>query len=173
MPIAYNPISLGQIQTEFGGANPIALAGEYYRGAGYTTNNNTNVPTSGTIALSNFYSAYRGYQVEMTFSREAGDTNHFFLDAPGFARIDITTSVNGGGSVITYYIPTGVTYTITGSNDNSYGVAIRKNGNSMELEDRTGDIENGSADWNDLVWTPGAGTINQGGDGNFYYILNV
>jgi hypothetical protein len=31
LPAAYNQISQGQIQTEFGGANPISLGGEYYR----------------------------------------------------------------------------------------------------------------------------------------------
>jgi len=59
LPSSNNPISLGQIQTEFGGSNPIALAGEYYRNGSYTTSNNTNVPTSGTISLSDFYGAYK------------------------------------------------------------------------------------------------------------------
>ena len=45
LPTAYNPISLGQVQTEFTGTNPIGI-NEYYRGGGYTTQNNTNVPTS-------------------------------------------------------------------------------------------------------------------------------
>ena len=58
MPTAYNPISLEQVQTEFTGTNPIGI-NEYYRGGGYTTQNNTNVPTSGTISLADFYSAYR------------------------------------------------------------------------------------------------------------------
>lgn len=49
-------IALIDIQTEFGGPSPVALE-NYYRGAGYTTNNNTNVPTSGTISLQNFYGA--------------------------------------------------------------------------------------------------------------------
>ena len=47
-------IRLSQIQTEFGGSNPISLS-EYYRGGAYTTTNNTGVPTSGSISLSNFY----------------------------------------------------------------------------------------------------------------------
>lgn len=52
-------ISLANIQTEFGGSNPISLS-EYYRGGAYTTTNNTGVPTSGQISLSQFYgtSAY-------------------------------------------------------------------------------------------------------------------
>lgn len=51
-------ISLGAIQTEFGGSNPIALS-EYYQGGGIIGSGvypNT-IPTSGAIALSNFYSA--------------------------------------------------------------------------------------------------------------------
>lgn len=57
-----NPISLGQIQTEFGGSNPISLT-EYYRrqtnlqnvGTVRTVAANLKVPLSGSISLSNFY----------------------------------------------------------------------------------------------------------------------
>ena len=50
-------ISLANIQTEFTGSNPIGL-NEYYRGGTYVVSsagNNINIPTSGTIAVSNFY----------------------------------------------------------------------------------------------------------------------
>ena len=47
-------ISLSDIQTEFGGSNPISLS-EYYRGGAYTTSNNTGVPTSGQIQMDDFY----------------------------------------------------------------------------------------------------------------------
>lgn len=53
-------ISLSDIQTEFGGSNPISLS-EYYRGGAYTTTNNTGVPTSGTIQLDDFYNASNQY----------------------------------------------------------------------------------------------------------------
>ena len=49
-------ISLENIQTEFGGSNPIGM-NEYYRDGAYVTSNNTNVPTSGTISLQDFYGA--------------------------------------------------------------------------------------------------------------------
>jgi hypothetical protein len=49
-------ISLADLQTEFGGSNPIGL-GEYYRNGLYVGSNNTNVPTSGTISLNNFFCA--------------------------------------------------------------------------------------------------------------------
>lgn len=51
---ASGPISLLDIQTEFGGAAPIGTD-EYYRGGSYVTSNNTSVPTSGAISFSNFY----------------------------------------------------------------------------------------------------------------------
>lgn len=52
------PISIANIVTEFGGVAPHSL-NEYYRGGTYVPNIsvNNNVPTSGTISLSNFYGA--------------------------------------------------------------------------------------------------------------------
>lgn len=51
-------ISMGAIQTEFGGSNPIGL-NEYYAGGAYvpsgTSGTNGAVPSSGTIAFSKFY----------------------------------------------------------------------------------------------------------------------
>jgi hypothetical protein len=52
------PLSLSDIQTEFGGTNPISL-NEYYAGGSFvpagTTGTNGAVPSSGTISISNFY----------------------------------------------------------------------------------------------------------------------
>ena len=47
------PISLDDIQTEFGGTNPIAIS-EYYGAA-------TGVPASGTISISDFYGTSAGF----------------------------------------------------------------------------------------------------------------
>jgi len=69
---ASGTITLADIQTEFGGSNPISLS-EYYRGGAYVTSNNTNVPTSGTISLSNFYGAVR--QFAFTISSNQTDAN--------------------------------------------------------------------------------------------------
>jgi hypothetical protein len=159
MPLpASGPISLGQIQTEFGGSAPTVL-GEYYRGGVYTTGNNTNVPTSGTIALSNFYSTLRAVQVTITFTRSATLQNYFYLDSPGLPRITITTTVDGAGSVLTYFIPANVNYTVTANVPNN---KIRLVGNTMQLEDA------GDNDFNDLTITPNLGTFFQIGS-NFYY----
>jgi hypothetical protein len=52
------PLALSQIQTEFGGSNPISLS-EYYAGGANvpagTTGTNGAVPSSGTISIWNFY----------------------------------------------------------------------------------------------------------------------
>lgn len=53
--VSSGAIPLSALQTEFGGSNPVSLS-EYYRGGSYTTSNNTGVPTSGAISLSQFYS---------------------------------------------------------------------------------------------------------------------
>jgi hypothetical protein len=47
-------ISLADIQTEFGGVNPIGID-EYYRGSSYVPGSVTAVPAGGTISLANFY----------------------------------------------------------------------------------------------------------------------
>ena len=49
---ASGAITFAQLQTEFGGANPISLS-EYYNGGAYVANG--AVPSSGTISLSQFY----------------------------------------------------------------------------------------------------------------------
>lgn len=52
------PLSLSDIQGEFGGSNPIGL-NEYYAGGAYVPSGTTGtygaVPTSGTISIQNFY----------------------------------------------------------------------------------------------------------------------
>jgi len=50
-------IAFSQIQSEFGGSNPISLS-EYYRNGSFVPSNqfNGNVPTSGQISMNQFYS---------------------------------------------------------------------------------------------------------------------
>ena len=49
-------LTLADIQTEFGGTNPISLS-EYYRGGGLVPDSalNAAIPTSGAISVSDFY----------------------------------------------------------------------------------------------------------------------
>jgi len=68
-------LSLSEIQTEFGGSGDIGLS-EYYRAGTYVANipPNYNIPTSGQISISNFYSASRRYVINatLTVSQTAG-----------------------------------------------------------------------------------------------------
>ena len=70
MPLpASGAISLNDLQTEFGGSNPIAIT-EYYRGGSGLVPDipaNSSVPTSGQISLSNFYNATNADYVPAAF----------------------------------------------------------------------------------------------------------
>ena len=73
---ASGAISLSDLQTEFGGSNPISLS-EYYSASGTVTRKagsyNNNIPTSGAVSLSNFYdtTAYLDIQT-ITVGQDVG-----------------------------------------------------------------------------------------------------
>ena len=66
------------IQDEFGGSNPISIS-EYYRDGGLVPSNNTNVPTSGTVSLSDFYGAVN--QIGITASAASSANLQTLFDA--------------------------------------------------------------------------------------------
>lgn len=86
-------LSLAQIQTEFRGDNPIQIT-EYYRGGAYTTTNNTNVPTSGQISISNFYGAKRYFPGSATY----GTPGTYYLTVPENVTSMLIYAVGGGGA---------------------------------------------------------------------------
>jgi len=104
-------ISLSQIQTEFGGSNPISLS-EYYRGGGIvrstlpdgSANINTNVPTSGLITMSNFYGGQGVFVASFAILSNYGDfnlgtvlTNSYGWN--GVMPVLVTVTVNSGITV--------------------------------------------------------------------------
>jgi hypothetical protein len=112
-------ISMSTIQTEFGGSNPISIS-EYYRSNTYENNvsgNNTGIPQSGTIKLSQFrgtvlarYITYKllgaggggGYGVENgSGSGTAGSGGNSTLTLAGTTVT--ATGGAGGGNGDTYY----------------------------------------------------------------------
>ena len=54
---AGNPISLGNIQKEFAGTNPIKLSEYYFEGSLVKANTNGKIPKSGVNKFSNYYDA--------------------------------------------------------------------------------------------------------------------
>lgn len=64
------PISLSQIQSEFGGSDPISMT-EYYRGGSYTTDNNTGVPTTGAISMAgDFYGTVKKFTFTVSVNQQ-------------------------------------------------------------------------------------------------------
>ena len=93
---ASGPLSLSDIQAEFGGTNPISLS-EYYKGGAYVLNTDyaPNVPSSGTIKISDFYGARKTTVTTLTFT-SVGD-NFFVLPATVVGNLQIVTMTGGGG----------------------------------------------------------------------------
>ncbi len=88
MPLpSSGPLALSQIQTEFGGSNPISLS-EYYAGGSFvpagTTGTFGAVPSSGTISIRNFYGT----------SNAVVDFNNRFIGGSNF------TSSNAGYQIV-------------------------------------------------------------------------
>ena len=65
-------IKISDIVAEFGGSAPHAMS-EYYRNGGEVPGNNTNVPTSGQISLTQFYSAVN--EIQQTYSSTTTNLN--------------------------------------------------------------------------------------------------
>ena len=88
-------IRLSQIQTEFGGSNPISLS-EYYRGGAYVTANNTSVPTSSTITLSNFYGATKQFTFTLSTNQENWDLRSAATTAGWDGSAPLIVNINSG-----------------------------------------------------------------------------
>jgi hypothetical protein len=90
------PLSLSDIQTEFGGSNPISLS-EYYKGGAFVLNTDfaPNVPSSGTISISDFYGARKTTLTTLTFNTP-GD-NLFVIPATVVGNLQIVTMTGAGG----------------------------------------------------------------------------
>ena len=93
-------ISITDIVNEFGGSVPHSLS-EYYRDGGAVPGNNTNVPTSGAISMSNFYSAVN--EIQLTIS--SNTTNYQLSQAFGSnwttavpKRLTVNSGVTVGSS---------------------------------------------------------------------------
>ena len=99
-------ITISQIVTEFGGDAPHSLS-EYYRGGSHVTANNTNVPTSGAIALSDFYSAVKIIYYAATGGTITTDGDYKYHAFTGSGTFAIQTAGNAAGGTIDYMVTAG------------------------------------------------------------------
>jgi hypothetical protein len=124
------PLSLTDIQTEFGGTNPIGLS-EYYAGGGLvpagTTGTFGAVPSSGTISIQNFYGTANLYTINnsLRFRRSVS------------AHLSRTSSFSGTTNTISFWIKRGELGTrqvIFGWSDNSSNALYFQFDTSNRLE---------------------------------------
>ena len=100
-------LTFTQIQTEFGGSNPIGL-NEYYRGGAYVPNipANSAIPTSGAISLSNFYNstALFVYNETITSNYSTYNLNSSMTAAGwnGTTPVTATITINAGVTVYAF-----------------------------------------------------------------------
>lgn len=111
---ASGQISLADIQTEFGGSNPIGL-NEYYKGGSYVTATDTapNVPASGQISVSNLQGAAKVYSGQQeytgagtyTWVAPSGVTSVSVLcvgaGSYGYGELAGSSSFSGAGGTLT------------------------------------------------------------------------
>lgn len=106
---ASGPISLGDIQGEFGGSPAISIS-EYYRNNALVIDdaNNTGIPNSGSaIAFSQFYGQGQGATVS------SGTTS--YTSAGSAIEFSTAFSVSSTVSIDISYSSTGITVTLDGS----------------------------------------------------------
>ena len=116
-------ISLANIQTEFGGSNPISL-NEYYRNGLYVTSNNTGVPTSGVISLSQFYSTTAQFSFTISSNYSTPQDLRTLALAAGWDGTDYLVVTNS--AIISSNTTASAALTISGSFPN--GVLLINNG---------------------------------------------
>ena len=93
---AGTPIKISEIQTEFGGLEPIRLS-EYYRGGGYVDSSITVIPGSGYLGMGNFYSTRLAKRITVDdntwFTGKVGRVNN------GFNSYSSQGSILNGGTI--------------------------------------------------------------------------
>lgn len=100
-------ISLNDLQTAYGGVNPIGL-NEYYRGGGLVANGtglSTTIPTSGAISFSNFYGQKYPITGAYSLTTNANGTTGF-ISGKGFTQYIYYRGFKSAGEL---YYPAGGT----------------------------------------------------------------
>ena len=126
-------ISLANIQTEFGGSNPISLS-EYYRNGAYVTSNNTGVPTSGAISLSQFYGTTAQFSFTISSNYSTPQNLATLATAAGWDGNDYLVVTNS--AIISSNTTSTAALTINGSFPN--GVLLINNGTIVGMGGRGG-----------------------------------
>ena len=120
------PIKISDLVAEFGGSAPHALS-EYYRDGGEVPGNNTNVPTSGQISLTDFYSAVNEIQHIIDtntnhFNAQSAFSSHWNTTVPKRVIINSGVTVGATSGNDAFHIPSGMAGTLViDNNGNIHG----------------------------------------------------
>lgn len=99
MPVPTGPISLSDIQSEFGGSSPISLS-EYYRGGAYVPSGTTSaygtIPTSGPINIGVFRGTQKSVLQDLSnhtiYVERSATGSDFYNQSSALARLTVSTS---------------------------------------------------------------------------------
>ncbi len=127
-------ISIQSLVDEFGGNAPHSM-NEYYRDGAYVPGNNTSIPTSGAISLSNCYSAVNEIQHVISSNVDHVHASNTFgsnWSSTVPKRIVVNSGVTvGASSTHALYIPAGMGGTLVIDNSgNIHGYGGARNGGS-------------------------------------------
>lgn len=145
-------ISLEAIRAEFVGGYPISLS-QYYRNGGLVTSNNTNVPTGGTISLSQFYGAQKLIYFPDSFYWQAYITDGY---GPRYVRGSVSIShlnaATFGGDVEFYPLQGWGSGLNSYSNPNGIGTTTNSQGAACEYFYSNWDVIRGCQNGNNQEW---------------------
>jgi hypothetical protein len=163
-------ISITTIVNEFGGTVPHSIS-EYYRGGGLVPNTpgNAAIPTSGQIAIGDFYGSANRASYTITISADTQNydayTNRGPLYVPGSS--DITYAINPGVTVGSASIPA-YAFSVPNAFNPGDTVTIVNNG-SVRGAGGTGG-NGGEANALSPGFNPGGGATAGGAGGNSVYV---
>ena len=132
------PLAFTNIQTEFGGTNPIGL-NEYYRGGGLVpvSSTTTTIPSSGTIAANNFYGTANRVDVPLTIGSPTYNYDVYANRGPGYIAGKSNVNVTVSPGVLVGSTSTG-TYAMLVPSSFSPGDAVTITNNGV-IQGRGGD----------------------------------
>lgn len=152
------PISLADIQTEFGGSNPISIS-EYYGAA-------AGIPASGVISIGDFYGAsavtYLDYQtVTVGYAPGSQYAPAFYgYFSPNIGSVsDGTSNLYGGATILgLYWLSYNALYfLVSGNRANSGWSTMTVSGQTFNRVDATYSYSSGN---NETSWVWGSVTTN-------------
>jgi len=107
-------ISFANIQTEFGGSNPISLSEYYGGGANVPAGANPGIATSGAINMNSFYGGVAATVLNITSSVNNYDIGAHAIAAGGDKSTPVILTINAGVTVGSTSTSTAAMFTGTG-----------------------------------------------------------